>query len=232
MKRAFVLMTFGLMALSASYRYVVAAESASAVTALKAALGKRAEHAARWLDEKDFKSLVQSTGGIVLLVEVLKAKGDEPTWQSSLDEVLAKTRDLQSAARDEDQDKCRSTLAAVEQSINRLQNVEPTGKPQEFPKVAIRPLMLTLDSVQADAKVALLTGNAAAAKNQAAVLAELARLVSNSRTGETWSALASDFQRACEAAANTSVTDSKAVRQLFRGIAERCESCHENSRQR
>jgi len=208
------------------------ATAADSVPALKATLTKRAEHAARWLDERDYKSLAQSTGAIALVAEILKSKGDGAAWQSSLADVLAKTRELQAAARDESEAKSKSALTAVEKSISGVEKLEPTGKPQELPQVAIRPLMLTLDSVQADAKVALLTGNTAGAKNQAAVLAELSRLVSNSRTTETWSAMAGDFQKACESAANDSQTDAKAVRQLLRGIAERCEACHENSRQR
>jgi hypothetical protein len=233
MKRAsYVLVWLLLAGLIKSFTAATAAEPPGVVTALTAALTKRAEHAARWLDERDYKSLAQSTGGIALVAEMLKSKGDDPKWQAAIDEVLAKARDLQAAARDDDQGKCKSALAAVEQSISRLEKLEPAGKPQELPKVAIRPLMLTLDSIQADAKIALLTGNAAAAKNQAAVLAELGRLVSNSRTSENWSGLAADFQKACQAAAISEETDSKAVRQLFRGIAERCEACHENSRQR
>src|SRR5262245_17350063 len=83
---------------------------------------------------------------------------------------------------------------------------------------AIRPLMLTMDAIQADAKIALVTGNVEAAKKQAFVLAELARLVSNSRSTEGWSSLAGDFASAATTAATTTETDPKAVRQLFRGV--------------
>jgi hypothetical protein len=205
---------------------------ADSTGALKGALARNVEHAARWLDERDYKSLVQSTGGILLLAEVLKAKGDDAAWQAGLQDVLARTREVQAAARDEDQAKCKLGLASVQTAIGRIEKVSPAGKALELPKAAIRPLMLTLDSIQADAKVALLTGNVPVAKNQAAVLAELSRVVSNSRTIETWSGLAADFQKACETAASSQETDAKAVRSLFRGIAERCEACHENSRDR
>ena len=205
---------------------------ADAAAALKGALARSVGHATRWLDERDYKSLVQSTGGILLLTEVLKAKGDDPDWQAGLQDVLARTREVQAAAREEDLARCKSGLDAVGAAIGRIEKAAPAGKALELPKAAIRPLMLTLDSLQADAKVALLTGNVPTAKNQAAVLAELSRLVSNSRTTETWSGLAADFQKACEAAASSSETDPKVVRQLFRGIAERCEACHENSRQK
>jgi hypothetical protein len=233
MKRAsdFLLLPV-LIGLGASFPGALAAEPSDPVAALKAALAKRAEHSARWLDERDYKSLAQSTGGITLLAEVLKSKGDDSTWQLALDDVLTKARELQAVARDEDEAKSKAALANIEQSIGRLERIKPAGAQQELPKVPIRPLMLTYDSIQADAKVAVLTGNVAGAKNQAAVLAELSRLVSNSRTGETWSHLAADFQKACQTAANTQETDPKTVRQLFRGIAQRCEACHENSRQR
>jgi hypothetical protein len=205
---------------------------ADSAGALKGALARNVGHATRWLDERDFKSLVQSTGGILLLAEVLKAKGDDPAWQAGIQDVLARTREVQAAARDEDLAKCKSGLESVGAAIGRIEKVAPAGKPLELPKAAIRPLMLTLDSLQADAKVALLTGNVPTAKNQAAVLAELSQVVSNSRTTEKWSGMAADFQKACETAASSSETDPKVVRQQFRGIAERCEACHENSRQR
>jgi hypothetical protein len=92
--------------------------------------------------------------------------------------------------------------------------------------------MLAMDGVQADAKVALLTGNVVAAKKQAAVLAELSRLVSNSRNTEPWTSLAGDFAKACATAASSPASDAPSVRQHLRGIAERCEACHENVRQR
>jgi cytochrome c556 len=89
-----------------------------------------------------------------------------------------------------------------------------------------------MDATAADAKIALLTGNVEAAKKQAHVLAELSRLVSNSRNTDKWSSLAGDFSAATMTAATSTETDPKAVRQLFRKISQRCEACHENSRTR
>ena len=63
-------------------------------------------------------------------------------------------------------------------------------------------------------------------------MAELSKLVSNSRTTEQWTSLAGDFATATNAAANSTDTDPKLVRQHFRAIAERCETCHENVRTR
>ena len=229
MPRAFFIVLLVLFSLRAN---VALSADRSNTTALKAALTKRAQHAARWLEERDFKSLAQSTGSLVLLGEVLRSQGDESTWQMATGNVLANARDLQAAAQSEDAARCQSVLAGLETSIARLEKLETAGKSLEPPKPPLRPLMLTLDSIQADAKVALLTGNSATAKNQAAVLAELAPLVSNSRTGDAWSALATDFQKACQLAATTPEADAKAIRQLFRGIAQRCETCHENNRTR
>lgn len=200
------------------------------VHSLRMALANGSEHASRWLDEQDYKSVAQSTGAIVLLGELLKAKSDDKPWQRAHDELLTTARELQAAARQEDRTKCMSSLAALDVSIKGLAKHDPNGKPLDPPKAAIRPLMLTLDSIQADAKVALLSGNVPAAKNQALVLAELARVVSNSRTTQPWSALAADFQQACDTAAKSKEADPKALRQLFRGVAERCEACHEKSR--
>jgi hypothetical protein len=89
-----------------------------------------------------------------------------------------------------------------------------------------------MDGIQADAKVALIGGDAAGARQQAEVLSELARLVSNARGTEKWAVLSADFAKACAAAASSTENDAKAVRPLFRAIAERCEACHENGRDR
>jgi cytochrome c556 len=89
-----------------------------------------------------------------------------------------------------------------------------------------------MDAVQGSAKVAVLTGNVEAAKKQARVLSELGKLVSNSRNADGWSSLAGEFVSAATAAADSTESDAKVVRQQLRTVAERCEACHEKSRTR
>lgn len=211
-----------------------AAEPSEAVTAaLHAVLAKNVIHARDWLDQKDYKSLAQSAGGLQLLAELLKARSDDAAWQAASGNVVAAATAVQAAAREEDAGKCKLTLENLEKAASAAAAIKPTGPAQSLSRApAIRPLMLTMDAIQADAKIALLTGNVEAAKKQAHVLAELARLVSNSRTTEQWHSLAGDFVSAATAAATSTEKDAKAVRQQFRGIAERCEACHEKSRLR
>src|SRR5688572_7895042 len=207
------------------------AEPAAAANALHAALAKNVAHARDWLDQKDYKSLAQSAGGLLLLAELTKAKSDDPAWQAALANVVAKTTDLQAAARGEEAARCKSAVDALESAVTAAAGIAPTGQPQALARQpAIRPLMLTMDAVQGDAKIALLTGNIDAAKKQAHVLAELAKLVSNSRTTEQWKSLAGDFSTSATAAATSTETSPQAVRQLFRGVSQRCEACHEKSR--
>ena len=87
--------------------------------------------------------------------------------------------------------------------------------------------MLVMDSLYADAKIALLSGNVEGAKKQAFVLAELGGLVSNSRKDERWLSLAGEFTKAASTAAASAETDPQTVRQLLRRISQRCEACHE-----
>lgn len=229
----FLLLTTATAAWAVDTKSALDATSALNTTpALQAALTKSAGHASRWLDERDYKSLAQSVGGLVLLTEVLQAKGDDPSWQAALQSLLTTAKELQTAARSESLSQCQSALTAVETAVAEVAKHRPAGKPLDLPQPAIRPLMLVLDSVQADGKVALLTGNVAGAKNQAAVLLELSRLLTTARKAEKWSGLAADFQQACQTAAQSTETDAKAIRPLFRGIAERCDACHENSRTR
>src|SRR5688572_31903490 len=84
------------------------AESATVPAALHAALAKNVAHARDWLDQKDYKSLAQSAGGLLLLAELTKAKSDDPAWQAALANVVAKTTDLQAAARGEEAARCKA----------------------------------------------------------------------------------------------------------------------------
>jgi hypothetical protein len=206
----------------------------SVTAALHAALAKNVDHARDWLDQKDFKSLAQSAGGLQLLAEVTRAKSDDAAWQSALGSVVEKAGQLQTAARgEEDLAKCRTAIESLGSAVKAAAALTPNGKLQSLSRPpAIRPLMLTIDAIQGDAKKALLMGQVEAAKKQAHVLAELGKLVSNSRATEGWSSLAGDFTAAATAAATSNESDPKLVRQHFRAVAERCEACHEKSRTR
>jgi hypothetical protein len=196
--------------------------------ALQAALAKNILHAREWLDQKDYKSLAQSAGGLHLLAELLKAQGDNAAWQQVTDKLVSAARDVGAAAKEEKTIQCQAALDTLEKLLAGSSDAAPTGQPRPIEKPpAIRPLMLTMDALAADAKIALMTGNADAAKKQAVVLSALGKLVSNSRSGDAWHKMAADFCQATEAAATTPDSDPKAVRQFFRTIAERCEACHE-----
>ncbi len=212
----------------------VAAEPTDAIpVALQAALTKNISHARDLLDQKDFKSVVQSAGNMHLLAELLKARSDDAAWQTATTNVVAATNNVQSASRDEDAAKCKSALESLEKAASAAASLKPTGKPHALERApAIRSLMLTLDAMQGDAKVAVLIGNVQAARKQAYVLAELGKLVSNSRNTDQWSSLADDFVSAATTAANSTESDSKVVRQQFRAVAERCEMCHDKNRTR
>lgn len=210
-----------------------AEQTESVPAALHAALVKDIQHAREWLDQADYKSLAQSTGGLQLLAEMLKARSDDAAWQASTGKIANAAADVQVAARAEDAAKCKTALEGLEKARSAAAPLKPTGQPQSLARVPpIRSLMLTMDATMADGKIAVMTGNVDSAKKQAAVLAELARLVSNSRSTDNWSSLAGDFVSATQAAANTTESSPQSVRQLFRGIAERCDGCHEKNRTR
>ena len=206
-----------------------AADAGETVTSsLQAALTKNVGHAREWLDQKDYKSLNQSAGGLQLLAALLKSRSDDASWQTALGKVETDVGQVQAAARNENAEGSRAALEGLEKSAAAAAALKPTGQPLALPRApAVRPLMLILDSVYADAKIAVLTGNAQAAKKQAFVLAELGELVSNSRQTDQWRLLAGEFKQAATAAASSGETDPQAVRQLLRGISQRCEACHE-----
>lgn len=200
---------------------------------LNVSLAKNLLHANEYIEQKDAKSLGQTAGNVQLLAELQKSRSDDSQWQEVLGKLIAAASDVQAAAKTEDMGKCKAALGALEQAFAKTTARQPTGKPQAVAKPpAIRSLMLSLDAIFADAKVSLLAGNVDAAKKQAMVVAELGKLVSNQRATAEWSSLAGDFSTAATTAASSPETDPKLVRQHFRGVAERCEACHEKSRTR
>jgi len=201
--------------------------------ALNVSLAKNLLHAREYIDQKDPKSLAQTAGNVQLLAELLKARSDDSLWQEATGKVVAAASGAQAAAKTEDMGKCKAAVDSLEAALAASAQAKPAGKPQSLVKPpAIRPLMLSLDAIFADTKVSLISGNVDAAKKQALVVAELGKLVSNQRTTPEWTSLAGDFCAAATTAANSSENDPKAVRQLIRGVAERCEACHEKSRMR
>ena len=168
------------------------------------------------------------------MAELLQAKSDLAAWQTVSGQLVATIGQLQAVARGEDKAKCQAALAALDKQLeNSALREEPAGKSIPLPNSpTIRSLMATMDGINADAKIAVMTGNVAAAKNQAFVLAELSKLVFNTRSGEKWTSLCADFEKASLAVATSTDTDPKNVRQLLRGISQQCEICHESSRTR
>jgi hypothetical protein len=203
------------------------------VGALHGTLAKNIEHAREWLDAKDFKSLAQSAGGLQMLAGLLKARSDDAAWQEATGKISTTVTALQDAAKTEDMAKSQAALDALEKQLVAAKAIVPSGKPQPPPSIgAIRPVMLLMDGIYADAKIFVIAGNVAGAKRQAHVLSELGRVVSNSQSGnakgrDKWPEFSKAFVEACLAAAKSPSEDAQAVRQLLRGISQRCEACHE-----
>jgi cytochrome c556 len=222
-----------LAALIASVIPIAGAADDAVAGALEVTLARNAIHAREWLEQKDFKSLAQSAGGLQVLGELLMARSDDAQWQATAGKVVTAAREVQAAAGAPDLAKCAVALDAVDKAVTAAKAIRPSGKAESLTKPpGIRPLMLLMDGILADAKVSLITGQVETAKSESRVVAELGRLVSNSKTTSEWLALAGDFCAAANAAADSTESDPKAIRQLVRGIAERCETCHEKSRTR
>jgi hypothetical protein len=212
-----------------------AAESSDAVVAaLQASIAKNIVHAREWLDAGDYKSLAQSAGGLQFLVELLRTKSDDSLWQETVGNVLSAAKEVQSAAGSGDAAKCLKALELLEQAVALAAKGKPGGQPQPLPRPmgSVRPVMLVMDAVRGDAKVALLSGDVQGAKKGAYVLSELGRVVSNSPSGnaknrERWPELAGGFVEAALATARSPAEDAATVRQLMRGVSQRCEACHE-----
>jgi cytochrome c556 len=197
------------------------------VESLRSALTKNIAHARQWLSAKDFKSLGQTAGGLELLSEVLRARSDDPPWQAASRQVVEAAQSVRSAAGAEDAEASTAALARLDEAAQAAAALSPAGTPLAAPKGNFRSLMLLMDTVRGEAKIALIAGNAENAKNQAYVLSELGRVVSNSRSGERWSKMSEEFTAASLAAARSSSTEAADLRPLFKVVSQRCDACHD-----
>jgi hypothetical protein len=220
--------------LAADLTQINAAEGDPVIAALQFSISKNIAHAREHLDAVDYKSLAQSAGNLQFLADLLRTKSEDTPWQEAIGNVIAAAKEVQSAAGTGDVAKCRTAIEALEKTVASAAAKKPSGNPQPLPRPSgsIRPVMLVMDAVRGDAKVALLAGEVQDAKKGAYVLSELGRVVSNSSGGnaknrERWPELSGAFVEAALAAARSPAEDAATVRQLMRSVSQRCETCHE-----
>lgn len=206
-------------------------EPAATAAAYRAVLERNLVHAREWLEQRDPKSLAQSAATLQFLAELYANLGDDPAWRAATRELVGGVQELVRSAGTGDLPRCSAALERVEKALAASRGVQPQGARVSLASApALRRLMLVLDAVQADAKLAVLTGQVAAAKNQAVVLSELGRLVSNARQDAAFTAHSRAFVQAAEALAQASESDQARARQLLRGLSQRCDACHEGLR--
>jgi hypothetical protein len=196
--------------------------------ALVGTIERNIAHGRDWLGAGDFKSLAQCAGGLEILAGLLQAQGDGAAWQEAAGRVVREARAVRSAAQADDASAAETALARLADARAALETLTPSGQPLPPPKANLRSLMLLMDSVRGEAKIALIAGNGPGAKNQAYVLSELGRVVSKSRSGQRWSQLSEEFTAASLAAARAASVDAAELRPLLRVVSERCEACHDS----
>lgn len=212
-------------------RAAVGAEPAQLAAAYRAVLARNLTHARQWLEEGDLKSLAQGAANMQLLADLYAALGDDLAWQTSAQELRQPIEALAAAAGAGDASRCTAAIQRVEMALAASGATQPRGNRRALDRLPpLRRLMLAMDSVQADAKLAVLTGHAVTVKNQAVVLSELGRLVSNARRDEAFVAQSRAFVQAAEALAWSDEHDLPVVRQRLRSVAQRCDACHEGQR--
>src|SRR5262245_14686293 len=94
-------------------------------TATHSALTKNITHAREWLDQKYYKSVAQSAGGLQLLAEILHRRGQNAAWRQATEKLIAAARDVQAAARDENAAQCRAALDGLEKLANAAISIAP-----------------------------------------------------------------------------------------------------------
>ena len=204
------------------------AADAAVVPALCASIDHNIAHAQNWLEAGDFKSLAQAAGSLELLAAVVQSQGDDENWREAAGRVSQAAIAVRMAARAEDTAATDTALKTLSAANIALAKLSPTGQPLPPPKANLRSMMLLMDGVRGEAKIALIAGNVEKAKNQAYVLSELGRVVSNLRTGERWARLSDEFTAASLAAARSPFIDSQELRPLLKVVSQRCDACHDS----
>ena len=206
----------------------VSAADAAVVPAICASIERNIVHAQSWLEAGDFKSLAQAAGGLELLAAVLQSQGDDEAWREMAGRVSQAGAAVRNAVQAENSTAAGTALMDLSAANAALAKLTPVGKPLPPPKANLRTLMLLMDGVRGESKIALIAGNAEKAKNQAHVLSELGRVVSNLRTGERWAKLSEDFTATSLAAAKSPTTDVQELRPLLKVVSQRCDACHDS----
>jgi hypothetical protein len=197
-------------------------------TALCSAFDRQIAHARGWLAAGDFKSLAQSAGGLELLASIESTQSDDHAWREGTASLIATAKAVRSAAEAENATAADGALTNLAAANARMMKLVPSGQPLPPVKANLRSTMLLMDSIRGEAKIALITGNAENAKNQAYVLSELGRVVSNLRSGDRWATLSEDFTAASLAAARSPAADAAELRPLFKAVSQRCDACHDS----
>jgi hypothetical protein len=184
-----------------------------------------------WLAAKDYKSLNQSVGMLSILAGAIGRHTAE-AGQSQIEALQKAIADLTAAAKAEDNLKAEKAIDSLPALITAIENTPLADKPKAVGKTTagFTPLMFTIDGTFVDAKLALETGDAAAAKSDAVVLAELGQWLAADRGGDQWHTQAGDLVKAAQAAAASETNDPKTLRTVFHNIYTRCEACHHRGR--
>jgi hypothetical protein len=184
-----------------------------------------------WLTANDYKSLGQSVGALSILAGAI-ARHTAEAGQPQIEAFQKAIADVAAAAKAEDNAKAEKAIDSLPALITAVESQPIADKPKPVSKTAagFTPLMFTIDGTFVDAKLALETSDAAAAKSDAIVLAELGQWLAADRAGDQWHTQSGDLVKAAQAAAESDSNDPKALRAVFHNVYTRCEACHHRGR--
>ncbi len=197
---------------------------------LQSALGVNVAYCQEWLDGGDLKSLKQTAEGLLLLTDLLQARGGNDDWQAGVSQLRNATEALVKAAAGDNANDCRERLAEVDRAAQSLaKRPFPSSEPkfQNLRAAAgLRAMMVLLDGTHADAKRSVVFGEFADARSSAEVLAELGPLLASYRGDAQWKERTAAFVEASRLAARLEGKDPQAYRMALGTIYNRCEACH------
>jgi hypothetical protein len=201
--------------------------------AVASSLAHSATQCREWVDAKDYKSLAQTAGGMKLLAQVLQGKSQGDDWQRATAAAISAAEELHAAAQGENAVAAGAALDRAATAIQAVQAMaaaasDPGGSEAAPIGGNLRQLMMLMDNLRGQAKIALLTGDASGAKRAALTLAELGPLLHRGKSGEDWEVMAHDFTQAAQAAGSAEEADTKRLKPLFKTMSQACDHCHDS----
>ncbi len=195
--------------------------------ALITAFHTNLDYCKKWILSQDMKSLARTTPQLPIMVESI-ARYTDDTAQNEINVLREWTKQLDATAHSDRADEAGALVTKVWGQTFLVADTMASKIQHDVKKstVGFNPLMSLISGTFADGKKAATVGDAAEAKSNALVLAELGRMLAVERNDASWKQDSEALVAAAEKAAATESDEPKVLKAVFHDVYANCEACH------